>query len=50
MTLVEETVKSTFIHRLFELKCDGGKANCDHFQWVSAQKRDVSVKLHMARD
>jgi hypothetical protein len=34
VTLVEETVKSTFIHRLFELKCDGGKASCDHFQCV----------------
>lgn len=34
MGLLEETVKSTFIHRLFELKCDGGKTCIDHFQYT----------------
>eukprot|EP00037_Helgoeca_nana_P025209 m.273273 g.273273 ORF g.273273 m.273273 type:complete len:710 (-) comp26882_c1_seq1:256-2385(-) len=32
--LLEETVKSTFIHRLFEIKCDGGKFCLDHFQYT----------------
>jgi len=34
VSLLEETVKSTFIHRLFEVKCDGGKMCMDHFQYT----------------